>query len=53
MINIHRNISEQYPDTYFGILVIENIHIQTAGKAAFDEIIKNELDNIRINTYGL
>ena len=47
MIKIHPNMSDQYQNTFFGILVLQNFCEQSGGKERFHKFIYNELKNIR------
>ncbi len=47
MIEIHPNMNDQYQNTYFGILVLQNFYEQAGGKETFLKFTYDELKNIR------
>ncbi|MCI1946306.1 phenylalanine--tRNA ligase beta subunit-related protein [Clostridium luticellarii] len=47
MIEIHPNMNNQYQNTFFGILVLQNFHEQPGGKEAFHRFTYDELESIR------
>lgn len=47
MIEIHPNMNDQYKNTFFGILVLQNFCEQTGGKETFRRFAYDELKNIR------
>lgn len=47
MIEIHPNMNDQYQNTFFGILVLQNFCEQSGGKETFRRFTYDELKKIR------